>query len=109
MARPPGSTRTARSRSDTSPDDADLADTQVLRVEVASGETETVDLPLANLWTLPTGQLAGFESDADSHTLAAVDDLDDPDSAEEITTIGRSEMLPEGAAYDRERGSATAV
>jgi hypothetical protein len=89
-------------------DDADLADTQVLHVEVASGETQTVDLPLANLWTLPTGQLAGFESDAGSHTLAVVDDLSDPDSAEEITTIGRSEMLPEGAAYDRDRGSATA-
>jgi dipeptidyl aminopeptidase/acylaminoacyl peptidase len=90
-------------------DDADLADAQVLRVDVASSHTETVDLPLANLWTLPTGQLAGFESDADSHTLMVVDDLDDPGAAEEITTIGRSPMLPEGAAYDRDRGSATAV
>ena len=90
-------------------DDADLADTQVLRIDVASGESQPVELPLANLWTLPTGQLAGFESDADSHELTVVDDLADPDGAEQIATIDRSSMLPEGTAYDRDRGPATAA
>jgi dipeptidyl aminopeptidase/acylaminoacyl peptidase len=90
-------------------DDFDLADTGLLRIDLASGESTTIDAPLANLWTLPTGELAGFESDAGSHTLVVLDDLADPNDREEVFTINRSPMLPEGSAYDDERGPATAV
>jgi hypothetical protein len=88
--------------------DQDLADTGLLRIDLPSGETTTVDAPLANLWTLPTGELAGFESDTDEHTLVVIDDLDSLDSRREILTIGRSPALPVGT-YDSTRGAATAV
>ena len=64
---------------------------------------------MAQLWTLPSGELAGYESNADSHTLVVVDDLDSPDDRREILSFGRSSGLPEGTTYDRSRGAATAV
>jgi WD40-like Beta Propeller Repeat len=90
-------------------EDQTLANTGVLRIDLATGKPTAIDAPLANLWTLPTGELAGFESDTDSHTLVVLDDLADPEDREELFTIDRSYLLPEGTAYDEERGPATAV
>lgn len=88
--------------------DEDRADVRLHRVDVARREHTELAVPLAHLWALPTGEVAGLERDGHRSTLV-VFDVDAPEDRQDIATIEGSRIMPEWSVYNRTRGPVNAV
>lgn len=78
------------------------------RVDIASRERTELAVPMAYLWALPTGQVAGLELDGERSTLMVID-VDAPSDPQEIATISGSRIMPPGSVYNLTRGPVNAI